>query len=357
MCENILVLRLLNFFNIALNVLRFVVPILLIIKLTLDVYKGILNPNENNFKEKVTRRLVSCVIIFLVPTIINAFLGILETVTDMKFDYTECMSNIKNIDYLIEKRELEEKLLYEKQSSESYQKYQDSLKKLQTGIVDTSAACNISNPPTSTGVNYEDNIKGKIIPLSNSNAQFMSSNSCSTDSMAIRIGEKYNVTDKELTDIAKVCQREQGRPTGAAAEAELMINKYVLSGYSGSLYDYLFNSSYGRWWHPIKARNYSSTNLRPEIKEAVRKVVVEGQRKYPAYIDEHDYFGDISKIVTNGNKMSGSSIKVRTNYIQNNTVIYNTMGSVYTFYAFPDEKSDPFGYTAKAKEKIDAMSR
>ncbi|MBQ8891484.1 MAG: hypothetical protein IJ068_01300 [Bacilli bacterium] len=322
MCENVLFLRILSFFNTAMSFLRFAIPIILIIKLTLDIYKGIINTNDNSFKEKVSRRIIACVIIFLVPTIINVFLGLIETATGMSFNYSECIANIKNIEYYVEKRELEEKLLYEKESSEAYQKYQNAINDLTKKIQESSS---------STG---------------------------SGDATAIRIGEKYNVTDKQLENIAKVCQREQGRPEGAAAEAELMINKYVLSGYSGSLYDYLFNSSNGRWWHPIKAGNYGSTNLKPEIKEAVRKVVVEGQRKYPAYINEHDYFGDISKIVTNGQSTSSSSsIKTRTNYVKDNTVIYNKMGSVYTFYMFPDDKSDPFGYTVKAKEKVDAMNK
>ena len=73
MCENVLFLRILSFFNIAMQFLRFVLPIILIIKLTLDIYKGIINPNDNSFKEKVGRRLIACVIIFLVPTIINVF--------------------------------------------------------------------------------------------------------------------------------------------------------------------------------------------------------------------------------------------------------------------------------------------
>ena len=120
----------------------------------------------------------------------------------MAFNYSECNVNIQNIDYLIEKREYEEKLLYEKENSESYNKYQEAISDLNKKI---------------------------------------RSSSGSADGLAIRIGEKYNVTDKELENIAKVCQQEQGRPTGAAAEAELMVNKYVLSGYTGTLYQYLFS--------------------------------------------------------------------------------------------------------------------
>ncbi|MBQ8891483.1 MAG: hypothetical protein IJ068_01295 [Bacilli bacterium] len=325
MCENVLFLRILSFFYTAMSFLRFTIPIILIIKLTFDIYKGIINTNDNSFKEKVSRRIIACVIIFLVPTIINVFLGLIETVTGMAFNYSECTANIKNIDYYVEKRELEEKLLYEKESSEAYQKYQNAINDLTKKIQESSS---------STG---------------------------SGDATAIRIGEKYNVTDKQLENIAKVCQREQGRPEGAAAEAELMINKYVLSGYSGSFYDYLFNSSNGNWWHPIKAGNYGSTKLKPEIKEAVRKVVVEGQRKYPAYINEHDCIscGDVLYIKTDGQSANKNN---RSDFVQDKTFVYtkykqNSKVKYWIFYAFPDEKSDPFGYTYDAKDKLAAISK
>ena len=323
MCENVLFLRILNYFNIAMNLMRFVVPILLIIKLTLDIYKGIININDNSAKEIVSKRIIACIIIFLVPTIVNVFLGLIETVTGTAFDYSACQANIKNIDYYVEKRELEEKLLYEQQSSENYQKYQAAINDL--------------------------------------NNKIASNTTGSTDSTAVRIGEKYNVTDKQLEDIAKVCQREQGRPSGAAAEAELMINKYILSGYSGTLYDYLFKSSARNWWHPIKSGKYSSTKLKPEIKEAVRKVVVEGQRKFPPYINEHDCIscGDVTSIKTDGKSANKNN---RSEYIQDRTYVYtvykrNSKVKYWIFYAFPDEKSDPFGYTYDAKDKLAAISK
>ena len=323
MCENILFLRLLKYFNTALSLMRFIVPILLIIKLTIDIYKGIIEVGDNSAKEKILKRVIACVIIFLVPTMVNVFLELIETISGYNFSYSECTYNIKNIDFLVEKEELEAKLILEQESSVNYQKYQAAISDL--------------------------------------NSKIANNTSSTTDAMGIRIGEKYNVTDKQLENIAKVCQREQGRPTGAAAEAELMINKYVMSGYSGSFYDYLFNSKYGKWWHPIKVGNYSSTKLKPEIKEAVRKVVVEGQRKYPAYINEHDCIkcGDVKYITTNGNKADKNN---RNEYVQDKTfvyTVYKASSSVkyWIFYAFPDEKSDPFGYTHDAKEKLASISR
>jgi len=338
LCENTLFLRLLNYFNVAMSVLRFGIPMLLLIKLTFDAYKGIINPNDNDGKEKIARRIFASVIIFLIPTIVNIFLGFMEGVTGNSFNCSECTANDKNIKYYEERRELEKQLEETQANEESYVKYQALM------------------------IQLEEEMKNK---------------QSASDSVAITIGQKFNLSDSELTNVAKVCQREQGRPEGAAAEAELMINKYILSGYKGSFYSYLFNSGYGRWWSPIKHNNYRSTKLRAEIKEAVRKVVNEGYRTMPAYINEHDCFdcnsrkcsngnkGDICSLEINGQKITSmSQIKSRSSsyYIPNVTkvhTLYNQTSSVnyWVFYKFPDAKSDPFGYTLSAKEKIENLNK
>ena len=96
LCDNELFLHLLNFFNIAMTILRIAVPIGLILKLVLDIYHGIIDVNDNSIKDKVIRRIAACIIIFLIPTIINVFFELIETVTDSNFNYTECMDKIKN---------------------------------------------------------------------------------------------------------------------------------------------------------------------------------------------------------------------------------------------------------------------
>lgn len=332
MCENVLFLRALNFFNITMQILRFVVPILLIIKLILDIYKQIINVKDENVKEKIGKRIIACVIIFLIPSIINIFLGFLENITGSKFNYSECNANIKNINYYIEKRDLEEKLEYEKSNQENIKKYNELMKKI------------------------DKNVKENLTKLSEKKNQSSEDKKISTT-----VGKKYNLSDSQITDIAKVCQREQGRPAGAAAEAELMINKYVLSGYSGSLYDYLFKSSARNWWAPIKSGRYKRTTLKPEIKEAVRKVINEGQRTMPAYINEHDCIscGDVMYIKTDGKSANKNK---RSDFVQDKTFVYtvykkNSRVKYWIFYKFPDEKSDPFGYTVDAKSKLEQVSK
>jgi len=264
------------------------------------------------------------VIIFLVPTIINILLGLIETVTGMAFDYTECNYNIKNIELLKEQEELVERLKYERESSENYQKYQQAISDL------------------------------------NSKVQ-RNNNTAPTNSEAIVLGQKYNLTDDEVKKLCGVAKAEQGTVNGAKAEASLIANRYELEQIKGryvgkGLVSYVRNSG---WF--ADASEHMSRECPSDFLQAVRDVLVNGNRTLPLYVDEHDYWEDISKIVTNGQKLSGSSaIKNHANYIKDSTVIYNRMSAVYTFYVFPNpekDTSDPFGYTEKAKNLIGGLNK
>jgi len=126
-----------------------------------------------------------------------------------------------------------------------------------------------------------------------------------------------------------------------------------------SFYDYLFHSGKGIWWAPIKNNNYQDTNLRVDIKEAVRKVVNEGVRTLPVYIDEHDCIscGDILSISNNG---VSADRKNRSNYIKDLTHVhtrYQSTDGYWVFYSFPAPKSDPFGYKVRTKDYYDSLNR
>lgn len=150
--------------------------------------------------------------------------------------------------------------------------------------------------------------------------------------------KKYDLTDTELVKISRLCVQEQGTK-GAPYEASLMCNLYELYGHNySSLYNYVRNSG---WFYKaayfMDHGDASSTAI-----ESVRKVICNGNRLFPRYIDEHDQFSDIEWVKNNGKKVTKTD---RSAYIPNVTKIKNTMGSEYTFYTFPTQSSDPFGYT------------
>ena len=342
LCENILFLRFLNYFNIAMNVLRFGVPMFLMVKLTLDVYHGIIDPNDNSSKEKIAKRIFASIIIFLIPTIVNLFLGFMEGVTGMTFNYSECNVNIKNITYYEKKKELEKKLLETQNNQELLAKYEEYQKEL---------------------------------------AELKSKQGSSDDS-TITIGQKYKLSASELKGLCGVAKAEQGSINGAKAEATLMANRYELLSssskyYKKGLYNYVRNSG---WF--AHAASHMSQGCPSDYLQAVRDVLVNGNRTMPLYIDEHDCFncnskrcsngnkGDICKLETNGTTISSmNSINTRSNkyYVPNVTKVYtlykqSSSIKYWTFYTFAKKadgsnRGDPFGYTNAAKNKIDSLNK
>lgn len=327
-CNNILYLKVLSVCMLAIKLITFIIPIILIIKIALDLYKNMININDkSDLKNLITRRLTATVIIFLIPTFIRLIMKFVEITTDNKLDYESCVSNIKNI------KELEE-LEKETKRLEEELKREELLAKAEE---------------------YRANQNEKI----KQNLANMAANSNSTG--GVTIGQKYDLTESQLSDIAKICQNEQSSAVGAAAEASLMANRYELYGskYS-SLYDYVLNCN---WWHPAKTGSYKNTNLKNDVLNAVREVLIMGNRTLDLFVDEHDcidcgsYGFDIIKLDNNGKIIEDKTeLKDHNNYIKDVTIIYNRYGSQYTFSVFPTKSSDPFGYTKRAKEKIDSLN-
>ena len=150
------------------------------------------------------------------------------------------------------------------------------------------------------------------------------------------MSKAYQLTDEQVLACARLCQQEQGTAKGAAAEMSLALNLYEKnqSRYS-SVYDYMRNSG----WFANAAYFMDNGRCNGDTLTAVISVLT-GNRTLPEYVDEHDCFADILSIST-GNKY------VKSDYIPDVTAIKNTYGAEYTFYCFPDDNSDPFGYTSK----------
>ena len=169
--------------------------------------------------------------------------------------------------------------------------------------------------------------------------------------------KKYELTEDQLMVLAAIGLREQGSIKGAAAEVSLMANLFELRGSkfgsgSNGLYNYVVNSG----WFGKNIESVSTSDVTPELLDAVRNVLVNGKRTLPGYIDEHDCInctkngGDIESVTNNGEEIDKTD---KSKYIQHLSKIKNVYGSTYTFFAFPEENSDPFGYLSeKNREKI-----
>ena len=179
---------------------------------------------------------------------------------------------------------------------------------------------------------------------------------------------KYNLTEDQLVQIASLCGQEQGHsnPEGAAAEASLMANKFEVSGgkyantYSNNgdaLYHYVREVG---WW-AFAGKYMDKRDAKPEIVEAVRDVLINGNRTLPKYVNSHDCpncgvskkcpngkVGDICYVITNGITFSDrEGVSNRSNYISHQTTVKNVYGGTATFYGFPSKAGDPFSYKDK----------
>ena len=183
---------------------------------------------------------------------------------------------------------------------------------------------------------------------------------------------QYDLTEDQLLAIASLCYKEQSSKDGAAAEASLMANRFELYGSdfgtgSTGLYNYVRN---GGWFHNSKAI-MDQKNAPEEIVSVVKSVLVDGKRTLPEYIDEHDCMDcNAEKYCSNGIKgdicsiknkdatyTSMADIKNKNNYKQDESILTNAYGAEYTFYSFPTENSDPFGYTTTALSKSKTKPR
>jgi hypothetical protein len=163
--------------------------------------------------------------------------------------------------------------------------------------------------------------------------------------------KKYKLSESQLTQIARLCVQEQGCIAGVKAEASLMANQLETSPHRQKQYGADGNGLYswvrnGKWFYESKYYMDHGSASKAQI-EAVREVLCEGKRTLPQYVDEHDAIGDIEYIKLHGEKVSKTN---KANYRKGETIIKNKMGdsNIYTFYCFPAEGCDPFGYTQDA---------
>ena len=71
LCLNPFFLRVLYLSKIILNIMRFVVPIVLIFKIIIDVYKQVINPQNEDGRKKIINRVMASIVIFMVPTLVS----------------------------------------------------------------------------------------------------------------------------------------------------------------------------------------------------------------------------------------------------------------------------------------------
>lgn len=347
-CDVPEVLKVIKIVKIVITIIKIAVPIILIISAMIDLVKAVTNAELNKITKPIVNKVIAAVLIFLIPTFVNVIL----TITMTENNYNKCFSDatdeniraiyIRNMDELVQKAETEETIqavgtarsyLVNIKDNDLKEQYNKKLDEIEKRIEEKRKKEQEDDTPSGPGENPGGTFNGN----------------------------RFDVSEDDLFFITKVSVCEQGDSVGAAAEASLIANRYDLYGRNkySTITDYVRNSG---WWSCAKTKR--TINVKDEHIAAVRKVIVDGVRTLPLYVDEHDCFdcnnstcsngnrGDICKLVTNGKTTENmSDIKNRNNYKSGQTVIYNKYGGTYTFYSFPTSHSDPFGYTERGYKK------
>ena len=181
-------------------------------------------------------------------------------------------------------------------------------------------------------------------------------------------GTRYEITDREALEIARVCKREQGSEDGVVLEINQMLNLYEL-GKSAKYSNGNKTDGTGvwtmlredRWYNPSKdpglsKRTMASDNgTTPSMVDSVKKAMRDGVRYLPLYVNEHDWIGDIEGFYTDSSKstrIEQDACVRNKSYVQQNGRVG---GGHYTYFITCKESSDPFGYTDDAPAKARAL--
>ena len=148
----------------------------------------------------------------------------------------------------------------------------------------------------------------------------------------------FKLTPKQIKGIANIIRHEQGTLAGRYAEASQIANIAEIK-YGGDPVKAVCSG-----WYAYGKSRFNAGTTNEQCIRIVKRVLCEGFRTLPRYVDEHDCMSDIDSVIQNEKNIKWSKAK----WVPHKAYIRNKMHSCYWFYGFPGGyKSgvDPFGYT------------
>ncbi len=93
-CDNAGFLKAMSLVNTILTIIKFAIPLALIIWISVDLFKNMVNPDNKDGVKKIGIRLGAALIVFLVPTIVKGVLGLFDSVTgNTDYKVSNCFTN------------------------------------------------------------------------------------------------------------------------------------------------------------------------------------------------------------------------------------------------------------------------
>ena len=77
-----------------LDIVRYAVPILLIIMTTLDIIKKVINPEEKEGQKKIMNRIVAALVVFLIPLFIQLVFKVIDWGSGIDGSYQNAESGL-----------------------------------------------------------------------------------------------------------------------------------------------------------------------------------------------------------------------------------------------------------------------
>ena len=162
LCLQPLFLRILYIIGRIINIVKFAVPIVLIIRVAIDMYRHVINPEDKDGLSKIKNKIIASVVIFLTPTIVSLLYSFIEkTIVNYEYsDLTVCRE-FANMEYITE---LENKIKeIEKEDadkkSESYLNNHDQMvKDIRLIVANKHNNNSDTNDASNSGTNSNDDL-------------------------------------------------------------------------------------------------------------------------------------------------------------------------------------------------------
>lgn len=99
-CEDAEVIEAVRIFSYAINIIKTIIPLLLIISTVKNLVNAILAQDDGEIKKlsgTFIKKFIISVFIFFVPTIVNVFVGMVKSYDDSKAKYSNCADCLTNL--------------------------------------------------------------------------------------------------------------------------------------------------------------------------------------------------------------------------------------------------------------------
>ena len=351
LCEDSNSLSFILFVKQIINLISIVVPIVLILMLSVEFLKMVFSSDDKVFSKGIkgiVTKAIAAVAIFFVPTLVNLLLSLMNRAA---FNDSICWINAEESTIQsyraveeAQKKMEEEKIRAENEEAERVRKAKEEVRE-KTREENEKKAKEEAKKKKEEAYSSSGNSSSGSTSSGNTNTGGM--NDCNGSYN----GTKYNLTDQEISELARMVKGEYGSDlVGMKAVASHMANLYEYRKSNNatkgqSLYQYITTCG---WYATARANvrlNPSYNDARAQ--QAVKDVLVNGNRTLPLYIDEFDMFpGDIL----------GASMNDAASYQAGVTRLNNRYGSSGTYFCITRSGSDAniFFYTDGAlryKEK------